>query len=108
MDYWTDAYFRLWARYHVYGLGVLFGWFISHYRTVGKEQFLGRYKGIKILIGWTLCLGCLVIPMYMMPFCFKADSSHPDFLDPELKWNAFSGCASTNLSASFWNASFRI
>ena len=46
-----------------------------------------------------------------MQWCYKVDFTNPDLYNvtnPELKWNAMSGCASTNITASMWNASFRI
>ena len=29
---WLDAYFRIWSRYHVYGIGIIFGWTLYEIR----------------------------------------------------------------------------
>ena len=114
-DYWLQPYFRIWGRYHVYGIGILFGWFISFYRSNGTVRtFLAKSRlreGIIITACWLLCAVTLFTSVYVITWCYEVDFTNPDLYNatnPELKWNAMSGCASTNLSSSIWNASFRI
>ena len=114
-DFWLDSYTRLWGRYHVYGVGILFGWFILSYRSEGNiRAFLtkSRLRQVTIIVAmWVLCVSCLLIPVYLITWCYEVDFTNPDLTNgthPEVKWNAMSGCASTNLTSSFWNASFRI
>jgi len=98
-----DTYFRIWARYHVYGFGILFGWFILWYRTEGTHKFLSKsaiQRNGTILAMWAVCAAFLIMPVYMMAFCTKADLDNPDLYNvthPEMKWNAITGCASNRV-----------
>ena len=113
---WLDPYFTIWGRYHVYGIGILFGWFISSYRTTGSlTRFLAKSavsRSVTVLTAWVVCAACLIIPMYLMTWCFTVDFTNTEALSntthPEMKWEAVTGCAASNVSSSIWNASHRI
>ena len=85
----------------------MFGWFIIFYRSDGTvREFLAKSRlreGIVISACWLVCAVCLFVPIYVMTWCYKVDFTNPDLknvTNPELKWNAMSGCASTNVSYS--------
>ena len=59
-DYWFDNYLRIWSRYHVYGLGILFGWLIIELKNGHKfGKFLKSTKGAVLL--WYVSLALLWI-----------------------------------------------
>ena len=110
-DFWLDDYFRLWARYHVYGLGILFGWLMTSVRRGNKLTKLLKKRRILRLVTvvclWLCCIVCLLVPLYLMNACFKVDKTNPDYIDNEAKWSTFE-CVTSNEASAIWNASFRI
>jgi hypothetical protein len=102
---WNDNYFRIWARYHVYGIGVLFGWLILE--TKSKKtipKFLGKSKIFEIfavLGSWMICAVCLIIPTFLMSWCFEVDYTNLERVKTFLTEQFICGNQFSKLSISF-------
>ena len=62
----------IWARYHVYGIGVLFGWVLLRLRN-GELRWMKRWPAVTSF--YILAAVCLFIPCYLMQMCFEVDFS---------------------------------
>ena len=65
-----ENYFVIWARYHVYGIGILFGWLILRIRNGGLRWMKKWPMVIFLYIAAGLCL---FIPTYLLQMCFEVD-----------------------------------
>ena len=65
-----ENYFVIWARYHVYGIGILFGWLILRIRNGGLRWMKKWPTVIFLYISAGLCL---FIPTYLLQMCFEVD-----------------------------------
>ena len=104
-DLWLDDYARIWARYHVYGIGILFGWILSSNRAgnrftklVNSRHAVGR---ILVLLMWILCLLCLVIPVFLTKRCFVFNRSNSDRLKSQIDWNSARNCVKVYKKTSY-------
>ena len=113
-----DVYMRPWARYHAYGVGILFGWLIlAERKGNGFKNFVKNNKivGYMVVIAlWFVSLFLLYFTIYgFSGWCFQVDfenlwDKRVDLhYEESVKWDYITGCSSTNDSSAAWNALHR-
>ena len=76
-----DNYFRLWSRYHVYGIGILYGWLLFELRQGSKVGKFIKSGAVSIVFMIIFIYKILTSTISSKPFVSSRDDPTLDNLN---------------------------